>query len=333
MTNDPWKDLVAPSSHTTLSARRVNAETRWNFYWARALDNRCLLVLAYTSSDHRANRTPHLRGVEILFSTDGGDGGQLLTLKLLDAVHKDIFYRLCIDIVAAASNAKSETEAVDLVLARTWRWHHLLRGGGDSRLSPEEQKGLIGELLFLEEFLLPVLTARDSVSAWHGPLGAPKDFEIERVSIEAKARRGAATPYVAISSEFQLDTEGTDRLFLYVCELDQAQEASPDGFTLTDVADRLLRTIGLSDPGTADMFESLLSATGLRLEDDYSDNLWLRGSHRVYLVEEAFPRIAPQNFPSGVSNVRYSISLPDCAPFLVTVQFVKDCLLGEQNAH
>ena len=78
-------------------------------------------------------------------------------------------------------------------LSRTWRWHHLLRGGRGTLLSPEEQKGLLGELFVLERLLLPRMDASSAVTAWRGPLGAPKDFEAARVAIEAKARRGGAT--------------------------------------------------------------------------------------------------------------------------------------------
>ena len=87
---------------------------------------------------------------------------------------------------------------------RTWRWHHLLRGGGSTlcyRL--EEQKGLLGELLVLERpFCCLTSGASTAVAAWRGPLGSPKDFEIGRVAIEVKARRGGAIArHVAITSE------------------------------------------------------------------------------------------------------------------------------------
>ena len=65
-------------------------------------------------------------------------------------------------------------------LSRTWRWHHLLRGGRGTLLSPEEQKGLLGELFVLERLLLPRMDASSAVTAWRGPLGAPKDFEIAK---------------------------------------------------------------------------------------------------------------------------------------------------------
>jgi hypothetical protein len=331
MTTDPWKDLADQRGHSSLSARRISVDTRWNFYWGKGLDNRCLLVLAFSSIPPPQTRTPRLKGIEIIFTDEGDNRDHILTLKLIDTGQKDVFYRLCMDIVAAASLATTETEAVNLVLARTWRWHHLLRGGVDARLSAEEQKGLIGELLILEEILLPLFSAMDSVSAWHGPLGAPKDFEVDRIAIESKARRGAATPYVAISSEHQLSTDGVDQLFLYVCELDRASENSNNGFTLPDIAGRIVGAISQSDQGAAVIFQSLLVSVGFRAEDDYSCDLWLRGSDSFYLVDDSFPRIVPEILKSGVANVHYSISLPECVAFIVEQQFVEQSLLGKTN--
>ena len=109
---------------------------------------------------------------------------------LRNSNQRDIFQTLCLDIISAAARAESEAQAVSAALMRTWRWHHLLRGGRGSLLSPEEQKGLLGELLVLERILLPRMDAASAVTAWRGPLGAPKDFEIARVAIEAKTRRG-----------------------------------------------------------------------------------------------------------------------------------------------
>ena len=52
--------------------------------------------------------------------------------------------------------------------------------------------------------------------------------------IEAKARRGPAKPFVTISSEYQLDTEGTEALFLHVVELDRAPRESHEGIHSDD---------------------------------------------------------------------------------------------------
>lgn len=264
--------------------------------------------------------------------TDGEEiGARMLVLRLVESAHRDIFYRLCLDIVASAGNATTEHEAVNLFLARTWRWHHLLRGGGDGRLTTEEQKGLIGELIVLETLILPNLTVLDAVSTWRGPLGAPKDFEIGRVCIEAKARRGAATPYVAISSEYQLDVSGIDTLFLYVAELDQEQSAAKEGFTLTDIARRCRDTISSRDSGAVERFEALLTSTGFRWEDDYADTRWTQGRHHVYRIDGNFPAITAASCPAGISNVRYSLSLSECEPCRVKEDAISAALSGDAD--
>ena len=128
---------------------------------------------------HRVGtRLPQIRDIEVTLSDTDQHGTRTLGLKLRDSSLQDIFHTLCVDIVSAAARAASEPDAVNTALRRTWRWHHLLRGGRSGLLSPEEQKGLIGELLVLERFLLPLLPASVAVAAWLGPLGSPKDFEV-----------------------------------------------------------------------------------------------------------------------------------------------------------
>jgi hypothetical protein len=135
---------------------------------------------------------------------------------------RDIFFQLCIDIMGSAARAESEAEALSTTVARTWRWHHLLRGGSSGLLSPEQQKGLIGELLVLEKDLLPVLSPAEAIAGWRGPLGAAKDFLIGKVAIESKALGRSTSPAVLVNSEFQLDETVVKRLFLHISVLDPA---------------------------------------------------------------------------------------------------------------
>lgn len=76
------------------------------------------------------------------------------------------------------------------------------------------------------------------MEGWTGPLGAPKDFELGLVGVEAKARspqRGE----VRISSVDQLDSAGVSRLFLSVIEVGAAFDDSATAVTVTDVATRV----------------------------------------------------------------------------------------------
>ena len=326
MNEDPWSDIPLPNTVAALSARRVDADLRWDFFWARDVDRRCLLILNHERDSSPRLRLPKIKEIDVLMVHDEDSQQQTLSLKLMDSGHRDLFYRLCMDIIEATANANSEEEAVQLALSRTWRWHHLLRGGGEGHLSPEEQKGLIGELFVLEQFLLPQLPPADSLSAWGGPHGNPKDFEIGRTAIEAKARRGAARPSITISSEYQLDDNGVDTLFLHVAELDRVPVDADTGFTLTDVADRVGQTMRIIDEGAMELFDSLLISAGFDWSDDYSSWRWIEGPSRIYCVISEFPRITLQNVKAGVVDVRYSISLVECEPFLVDSSALVDAI-------
>jgi hypothetical protein len=314
MSPDPWSKLDAPRARGTVTARRVDSSLAWNFFWARDTDARCLLLLRYDSTAALTAPLPKLRGIEVDL-THEPNNECVLTFRLLDPAHRDIFFRLCQDIVAIASAAKTEKAAVDVTLQRTWRWHHLLRGGADQRLSEEEQKGLIGELVVLERYLLPVLAARDAVTAWNGPIQAPKDFEIGGVCVEVKAHRPGASPSVMINSEHQLDDTDLKGLVLVVLALDRATLGSTEQFTLTDMATRVRDSIEGCDPSAVAEFESRLSAAGFRWADDYSDTPWIEGSIVLYRVTGQFPRIVARDINPGVQQVTYSISLMNCQQY------------------
>ena len=328
MGRDPWEEIDPPSIADSVAARRVDANLPWNFYWARGVDGRVLLTLRHATDSAPPAQLPRLRDIEVTLSPSDESGTQLLALKLLDSNQRDIFQTLCQDIISAATQAESEAAAVSAALSRTWRWHHLLRGGRGTLLSPEEQKGLLGELFVLERLLLPRMDASSAVTAWRGPLGTPKDFEIARVAIEAKTRRGGATPSVSITSESQLDESGVDSLFLHVVELDEAPMDGNQGVTLHDVAERIRGRLHTVEPGSTGILETRLSAAGYRMEDDYSGHRWLEGATRIYLVSGNFPRITSGEVRSGVSSVRYSVSLADCEPFATSVSDLDDALAG-----
>ena len=241
MTENPWREIQPPSIADSVNARRVDAELPWNFSWARGADRSVLLTLRHAEESAPVTPLPKLLGIEVTLSPPDQVNTQILALKLLDSNQQDIFHSLCRDIISVAARAESEAEAVSVALMRTWRWHHLLRGGRGALLVSGGAEGACSESCSCPGTSPACLTlgALTAVTAWRGPLGSPKDFEIGRVAIEVKARRGGATPSVAITSEDQLDERGVDSLFLYVVELDEAPEDATDGLTVRDVADRV----------------------------------------------------------------------------------------------
>lgn len=40
MFDDPWSEIQIPDGINSLNARRVNAAGRWDFFWARSIDQK-----------------------------------------------------------------------------------------------------------------------------------------------------------------------------------------------------------------------------------------------------------------------------------------------------
>jgi len=328
MSSDPWRSLSVPVGAETASARRVDAGGQWDFFWAKDVVGRYLLLLEYQSSLEAVPSLPRLHGIEVAIqSREDGIGGRLL-IRLLDNSLRDIFLELCNSILASTSQATSETDAIGRAVARTWRWHHLLRGGSFVLLSSEEQKGLIGELITLDRHFLPVMSASDALLAWIGPTDAPKDFEIGLTAVEVKTRRAGAVSAVVISSEHQLDDAGLDRLFLHVLDLSEAQSGHPGARSLNDYATGIRMRIESQDQGALLLLDERLQAAGFRWEDDYSTSLWVEGQFEIFQVRDGFPRLTTTSCPPGVARVKYTVVLSECREYALPEESIRLCLSG-----
>lgn len=310
---DPWVGIGRPADATHLAMRRALADGKWDFYWAKDWDGHCALVLRAASAALPQARLPRLKGVDLSVQHGATGEKSSLVIRLLDSAQREIFVRLCEDIVQAAEEAASEPEAAARTVTRTWRWHHLLRGGR-GQLSAEEQIGLIGELTLLESVFVPKCGPKQAVEAWRGPLDDVQDFSLGSLRVEAKARGPRTADDVRISSEHQLQAPDGGMLFLSVGVF---EPADADGETVTQVALRVRQYIASIDSGALPRFDALLTAAGLDLGDDYSAWQWRQKERSLFVVREGFPRITPDDLPSGVKGVRYGLSLPGCGDFLV----------------
>lgn len=327
---NPWSTLDLPSKRQ-LRATRVSAAIQWGFFWAVDEDAQPLLILQHEPSSIPPTVSfPQLKGIQV--ELDKSINDQKLVFRLLDITLIDIFHELCLDIIASTSSAPTEADALKQSLQRTWRWHYLLRGGSSGLLTEIEQKGLIGELLVLERFILESFDSITAVSCWTGPEGAPKDFECGDVCIETKTRRGAAKSFVKISSEDQLDTKSIGRLILFVLDVSRSVLPGAANPSLSDIAVRVKATLALTDALASEVFEQKLLSIGFRWEDDYEDYRWIIGKHSLFEVNGDFPRIVPHSLTLGISRVTYALGLEACAPYKIDEAEFFRALQGESHA-
>ena len=320
--NDPWIEIPTPGRDAALAGRRIDAGIRWDFFWSKGPAGEPRMVL-----DHANIVTTHLPVLKDIAVTDGpsSHGTHLLQLSLTNIDLQDLFLQLCLDVLHASATASTEDEARDWMLRQTWRWHRLLAEGSLGLLSEEEQKGLVGELLVLEQLMLEIGPGQ-AVDCWSGPLGAPKDFELGVVGIEAKTRRGTAKPHVSISSAEQLDLAGLSQLFLHVTDI--AKSNGTDGFTLSELVNKVKSRVS-DDFQVLAAMEDRLAAVGYESRTEYDIQRWIVLSSRVFKVTSEFPKIVKSELPLGLDAVKYRVDLTALGSFEVPIRDVLDMVATE----
>ena len=329
--DNPWDKISPPKDTQYVKARRVSDSLYWDLYWARDCKKDCLLILNCSLDQKIPARLPDFEGLRMEFQRVDDENARLI-LRLLNQSHLDIFYRLCCDIIEAVETAQTEAQTIQRFLNRTWQWHRLLKGVKHRRLSRSELMGLIGELIFLERYLLPNFDAFSAVQFWQGPFGSQKDFECGKLQIEVKAIKDTATSAIAISSEHQLAANPPNILYLCVEEVLRTKQGEVNAFTIDDMIKRIRFVISENDMSVIEHFESCLSAVGYDFEHDYSDYFWLLGKESFFLVDGDFPRVTPSMYPIGVEGLRYSILLEACSNHLIDkLSLISELLRSEEE--
>ena len=319
MSSDPWSSIHPPQDPENLTARRSDPDHPWNFFWGRDVRKRYLFIMEFSPDGRPLRDLPRLQGLDITERIASVEERHQLVVALRDSANRDLFFRLCTDLLDATRPSPDERSAVGTAVTRLWRWQQLLRRARLDKLTVAEQKGLVGELTFLRDYLLSHFQPSSAIAFWQGPMRGEgqKDFSVNERAVEVKARSGTARSRVRISSEEQLDPGGYDALFLAVFEVSAAGREQHGRFNLHDLVGGIRSHIMEHAPAAADLFEERLAATGYCDDDDYADDLFVILSSSFYKVAEGFPRIVRADVPQGVTDVAYSVDLMACSTFTI----------------
>lgn len=308
--NDPWAGIQVPRSANRyvmrLASEDVNPDGK-RVYWARGSLGAPALIVEYNSVDPKPVAVPLFKNIEV------GDhrGENAISIELRDQDQKELFLDVCLDIISALQTIPDRAIRKATIL-RLERWSSFLRPSR-AKLSPEAQKGLIAELFFLIRIAFQVYGVDDGLNGWTGPMKAPRDFSFGQIFIEVKSKRGSSNTEVSISSEEQLNLTESERLFLYVVELNSAPVDADNSFSIDDVVNNMK---GLIDsPLAIAQLDSKLAEVGYFDEDDYSGVRWTEGEDKCYEILDGFPRITSGDCPPGVCNVTYHIDLDYCEDY------------------
>lgn len=306
--SNPWESIELPSRD--VSARRVDHTHPLGFFWAKDNQGRYLFVCEFPEGTQLPPKFPDLTGVEIY----PPGKGQRLILVLKEKSEWKIFHALCGDIVVATRDLHLLTSSVSVIVKRLNRWQDFLRNSKSRLLSEERIKGLLGELVFIRDYLVPAFGIQQSVLFWRGPEGYSQDFEVNDSAIEVKCQSGVSTPNVKVSSEDQLCCQ-LPHLFLHVFTMGRAAVEEELSINLPEVIVQVRNLICTASPESIEAFNDKLFQTGYIDLDEYRNFNYIIARSMTYKVTEGFPRICKNQLHDGVHKVSYAIALSHCEPF------------------
>lgn len=296
-----WDELalIAPIARQYRS-RVVSAETPLEIRASiRAIDNAPCLMLQTTPPPDALFELGGMR-----LSSIPDPSGQMLVLSLEDAGRRDLFTKICADVVEAALQP-DQNAALAQFLARLDAWRQFLRDRRDG-LSRRETVGLMGELLVLERL---IEGDRNCLPSWQAPLDGLHDFQRDGHALEVKTGLGPSS-VISISKLDQLDTAGLRRLDLLHVKLVE----SPAGRSLRDIITDLNAVLPESDRTS---FENLLLRRGLLPGDEAAwstPRVQLR-TIDAYSVSDGFPRLVRSGLPLAITDANYTLEVRGISAF------------------
>lgn len=293
----------------------------------RVKDDLEAIVLELPTSKLPANPDyPRTNGfhVEPLALAKGRSGRTRLLLKLTNLHYRDVFLTLARDVVDKLTDSQNAEEAVSVFVSRLHRWRSFLKRFGPDGLSPEEQRGLFGELYFLREHAVPLVGSDRAVVAWQGPNKEHQDFHFDRGHIEVKTTRAASPHAFHVANVRQLEPPSNGTLAVFFLVLD---ESGPSQTSLPAMVESIAS--GLSGQAL-DTFEELLLEVGyLDVHRSlYERTFYSVRSRRLFEVGNNFPRIREQDIPSGVEGVRFQVACAACTPYEASLSRLREFMVG-----
>lgn len=254
------------------------------------------------------------KGVEIFTLQSEAENKIELYIYLLDNDLKDIFSLFIQNILEETEKCITESEAIKTTLNVVSKWKKLFDKINFNGLSLEQQKGLIGELLFLNTLLDNEKTIANAVNSWTGAEQdfQAKDFNLGSVGVEVKFT-ASKQPRIKVSNERQLDDENLSELFLILYSTEAVKD---NGISLNSIVEQTRQKISTEEE--RGIFNAKLQLNGYFDEDkEHYGRMYSLKRTFVFNVSSDFPKITKGQLPLGIYDTSYSIEISAVENFIV----------------
>ncbi|WP_164689632.1 PD-(D/E)XK motif protein [Herpetosiphon llansteffanensis] len=309
---DPWSDM-APAPNRQIVRRRVKIEVDFALFWVQDHEGRPGLLIEISKlipNPLFKEAKINIRDIYVDVVEFNDENIRALLIKLEYQQNKDVFLKLCLDLIDHIKIHHQKNDIFQIVCKRLKKWQSLLSTKKNNLLSKNEIQGLYAELYFIDNMLEKnLLSENELIQGWKGPEKKHQDFIIDDIAIEVKSLAGDQRDKVRITSEDQLYTH-LDQLYLQVYFLSETQN---HGESLNTITKRIISKLEYN--ATRDLFELKLEFAGYIDISDYDSPLFKVKDEYTYIIRDDFPRITRKIIPEGIESVTYDIVLSSIEKF------------------
>lgn len=286
-------------------------------HFIRFGDNRHLSIYigrdddARYSFDFRGKYKPVRITSSDVIAVEQYKNGDLLTLRF-SLENNDLleyFCTFCQDLMDSVRVTSDDEAAYHTLRSRYYSWRQLFRPD-NAPMTEAEVMGLIGELIFLKDHMIPERGIDVALESWMGPEKTHKDFSDQQDWFEVKAI-SFGKESVRISSVEQLDSDTDGTLIIYELE---KMSPSFDGLKLNQLANSIIAS--LKNATQREKFMDKLQLFGFDFSNEYDNLVYALRSEHTYKVDtNNFPRIHRAKLPDAITRVQYELLLTEIEPF------------------
>ncbi len=284
-----WNDLSLNS--------KIKADANLNIDIYLANDNGKKALYIYGEGDFI-----HIESSKYIeVSLNKYEKGLVFSLTLLDAQMEKAFIRLCEHLVSFSKDKEGKS-GFNSILKEYKIWRKLLSSSKGKGLSEEKIKGLLAEMIFLNEHLINVYEKNQVIESWQGPELSHQDFIFSDLWYEVKATSEVAET-IKISSIEQLENE--EKGILVQIRLKRTNSMDEKAISINSYIDNIIK-----EEDNVDYREKLLDKLiqiGYFPNVEYDKVCYRFVDLVLYEVSNDFPRIVRRELPLEIGKVTYEI--------------------------
>lgn len=305
----PWEELSIPTKQA-FTTRRIGEHLTANVFIARDQQNELSVIVQHQQD---------LRDIFNKYRIDVGavnsdyrefSNGFALQFKLKDEKLIEYFDQFIQFVLQDLDQTHQERRIIEAFLLKLKNWKRFISSTQYGKLKPEQIRGLLAELKFLDDLLHAYPSDMEIIlQAWYGPERLQHDFVFKDLAVEIKSISSIDKRSVKISSVNQLETNVSE-LYLHVSSVLEAPKHAEDIVTLNSMVKDVKHRLAQQDNiALISIFEQKLLDSRYVADYYYDKYGYVIKSSNTYQVTDNFPKLDSGFIPNGILNVSYEVDL------------------------